>query len=1553
MKRVKKILAIFMVIVSALNMLMVEGFAADNSVMISAATVNGCPGDRVDVNVNIKNNPGILAATLKVEYPAGLILVDSDNGEAFSELTMMTPGRYNSPAVFSWDAQDVSEDSAIDGTILKLTFEIAENVENGEVLPIKVTSQRGDVYDADLNLIDIVYKEGAVQVIGYTPGDVNNDHRINASDIILTRRHIVGGYNVKINEDAANVNNDGRINSMDVTLMRRYIAGGYGVKLEPVVLKKCKDEKKEIKYKAPTCTENGNIAHWYCDKCDMYFADKEGKIEINKSDVAIAALGHTPVIDKAVPPTASKSGLTEGSHCGVCNMVLVAQRTWTLNGYAVTYDIANGDSYLSSIKIDNDENPAVIEKGGNAYLYDLAVPGYRFLGWYTSSVGGTQVSKIENADHNIKLYAHWEKIEYNIQFDSDLVKVDDMNYTTGSNKLLPTPKLSGYDFVGWSNDEGEIVKRIPANSSGNIELKANWLSKRNRAFAKKKLDKPIVYETDNKILVAYEIGKVENVPVSVIHDFGFINSSGVTKEITEEYSVTYSDSLMESYVKSIDKSTTNTSLWTLSNEWSDSVSVSEEYCEENGITQEEAKTIGTSSTDEWYVSDCSGGSTDKYDLDSDDTYNLTTKVERTTKEKSETDETEEKKEKSTKTHVDAKITAGYESEVGADIPIDSATLHASKKFSIEGSIEGGIENTENKSESETKTTGKKKSKENGSDDQKGTVKNHQSGTVTTSNWSHESGRKGSVTNEESITVAKALTQTISNKTGYGKTYINAGGESDTQGVETTEKSSEQYGSTVTHTTVTAETKTIKASTTNTEEGYHRWVAADTAHVFGVVEYDIATKNYTAYTTSIMENNPYEYEDYSYNAPRYDDNQTGVIEFHIPYTVNEYVMSRVFATNGLEINPEGYVTAYTGEDTYVIIPDYMTINNKDNGKPTVVKVVGIARDAFRGNTNITGIELSRYITEIQDGAFEGCTNLWQFFAGSLQSIGKEAFKNCPVLDDWTLGNALTTLGTDAFENATILTVDAANAEVVKNAVKSGSKNITIDMSAVKEGLDNTTLEIKPGTEKFVLNGYGNSYNDLVINSEAAETIINRVNITSTSDIPLQLSSKKVGLYQSNINSKGICTLLLADKTDVDLYGQNNLVSEGVNSLLLRSATFKQGTSGLSTKLNLTGSLLYCGTLDGISYINGTIKKVSEDELEKYLHSYNLYFDANGGSCSETQREVANSEKIGSLPTPTRTGYDFLGWYLVTGAKVTADDSFSTGQDLILTAKWAVKQYSISWNNASKCSISVKRTSSPYKDAATGTLANGSIIYYGDQISVAYTPNSGYSLSSSGGTSYTVSGNITSSDIYANTEANQYTYKVVYKSSNGTSLGSTTVTHYYGNSYTVSAPGKSGYTTPSSQNVSWDSTSDKTITFTYTPIGRSTKQTMASGHMDYWTSSSGRPSGIRFDAYAEYQNRTANSVQIRISYTNYCYAYTIFGYGQWFTPTINGSNCGETKIVDSSTWSGSATYERSASASSGWVTVPVSPTTTSVGLSSTWRTGNPTSGSWSGTITIPTY
>ena len=66
---------------------------------------------------------------------------------------------------------------------------------------------------------------------------------------------------------------------------------------------------------APTCTETGLTEGKHCAVC---------KAVLVKQSV-VPAKGHSEVIDAAVAPTCTETGLTEGKHCAVCNVVLLKQ----------------------------------------------------------------------------------------------------------------------------------------------------------------------------------------------------------------------------------------------------------------------------------------------------------------------------------------------------------------------------------------------------------------------------------------------------------------------------------------------------------------------------------------------------------------------------------------------------------------------------------------------------------------------------------------------------------------------------------------------------------------------------------------------------------------------------------------------------------------------------------------------------------------------------------------------------------------------------------------------------------------------------------------------------------------------------------------------------------------------------------------------------------------------------------------------------------------------------------------------------------------------------
>lgn len=367
----------------------------------------------------------------------------------------------------------------------------------------------------------------------------------------------------------------------------------------------------------------------------------------------------------------------------------------------------------------------------------------------------------------------------------------------------------------------------------------------------------------------------------------------------------------------------------------------------------------------------------------------------------------------------------------------------------------------------------------------------------------------------------------------------------------------------------------------------------------------------------------------------------------------------------------------------------------------------------------------------------------------------------------------------------------------------------------------------------------------------------------------------------------------------------------------------------------------------------VKAMPAQDLTLYAkwtaHSFNLYFDANGGTVEEASRLILCDTAFGELPTPTRAGFTFDGWFTSDGTEITKDTTMATADDITVTAKWTVIPYTVKWSTGTGYTISVKRTASPNGNGSIDTLTSGDTVYYGDELSITYTATTGYSLNTKGSSTVTVTGNVTSDTIYATATANSYTYNIKYVSVNGTNLGSSTVTYKYGTTNTITPNAFNGYITPAAQTVVWDSTTAKTITFTYGIDPVSTTQQVASGTWWYYSSTT----SITYVTKVQYQNRTANSVQIRVMWTN-TLTNGRYGYAQTFNATSNGVGTGNVTICSASTWNTGATGARSQTAYSGWITVPVNTTNkTSITISGKYDDPIRDAVSWSGVYTIPAY
>ena len=89
----------------------------------------------------------------------------------------------------------------------------------------------------------------------------------------------------------------------------------------------------------PTCLTKGNKAYYVCD-CGRWYANSSCTTEITLQDVELPAKGHTEAIDPVKQATCMQTGLTQGSHCSDCGLVIKAQTVTPALGHNYSGDYA-------------------------------------------------------------------------------------------------------------------------------------------------------------------------------------------------------------------------------------------------------------------------------------------------------------------------------------------------------------------------------------------------------------------------------------------------------------------------------------------------------------------------------------------------------------------------------------------------------------------------------------------------------------------------------------------------------------------------------------------------------------------------------------------------------------------------------------------------------------------------------------------------------------------------------------------------------------------------------------------------------------------------------------------------------------------------------------------------------------------------------------------------------------------------------------------------------------------------------------------------------------
>ena len=145
------------------------------------------------------------------------------------------------------------------------------------------------------------------------------------------------------------------------------------------------------------------------------------------------------------------------------------------------------------------------------------------------------------------------------------------------------------------------------------------------------------------------------------------------------------------------------------------------------------------------------------------------------------------------------------------------------------------------------------------------------------------------------------------------------------------------------------------------------------------------------------------------------------------------------------------------------------------------------------------------------------------------------------------------------------------------------------------------------------------------------------------------------------------------------------------------------------------------------------KIGDNTYQLTIHSdaappateVTVTFDANGGSVSPASAVTVNG-KLASLPTPTREGYDFDGWFTAEsgGEKVTASTVFT--QNTTIYARW-MEEEEPDHGGGSGGGGSTSSYCITVEDSSNGEVtANRETASAGSTITLTVTPDDGYQL-----------------------------------------------------------------------------------------------------------------------------------------------------------------------------------------------------------------------------------
>ena len=289
----------------------------------------------------------------------------------------------------------------------------------------------------------------------------------------------------------------------------------------------------------------------------------------------------------------------------------------------------------------------------------------------------------------------------------------------------------------------------------------------------------------------------------------------------------------------------------------------------------------------------------------------------------------------------------------------------------------------------------------------------------------------------------------------------------------------------------------------------------------------------------------------------------------------------------------------------------------------INLTEIDENAFSDKTCLANVDFQKLsnINTIGANAFAGCVNLSSInLPASITTIGEGAFKNCQSLTNITIPSSVINIGVGAFSGCNDLNITVSSSNPNYSAVG----NILYDKAKTKI--------ISTGKTASELN---------ILDS-----------VTEIGSYAFAENSNLVSVRFSNTPVIGAYAFYHCPNMNSVYFDSYNVPEIGENS-------FSKNNFVLYTRYNAQSAYqnIFSSYTNNIVSIPLQVMFISD------------------GQVIQTQT-VYNGSTINNLPIPTKTGYEFNGWYpddTYLGEPYQNGDLWESETDLYAYAKWTPKQY----------------------------------------------------------------------------------------------------------------------------------------------------------------------------------------------------------------------------------------------------------------------------------------